>query len=233
MLAIFKREFKAYFTSPIGYVVLTVFLVFSGFFFSYLYSAGSPEISFIFSQMFTIVMFVVPILTMRLISEDKRMKVDQALLTAPIGLSAIVLGKFFAALAVFALGFAPTLVYQIIIAFHVSPSWTIYFGNVLGILLFGSALISVGIFISSLTESQVVAAVASFAVSLFLILTDTFAQVLNIAFITKAVTWFSFSGRYQTFTTGVFDYSNAVFFLGFAAIFLFLTVRVLEKKRWA
>ncbi len=233
MAAIFKREFKAYFTSPVGYVVLAIYALFSGYFFAYMYANGYPYTSFIFSQMFTIVMFTVPIITMKLMSEDKRQKTDQALLTAPVRLSSIVLGKFFAALCFFLLGFAETLLFQIIVAFKVTPDWATFIGNVVGIVLFGAALIAVGLFVSALTESQVVAAIGSFAISLVLILMDTFAQILNAAWVTKAVEWISFSGRYTTFTEGILDLSNVIFFLSFAALFLFLTVRVLEKKRYA
>lgn len=233
MLAIFKRELRAYFISPVGYVVIILFLLFSGYFFSFQFSMGSPDLSFVFSQMFTITLFVMPILTMRLMSEDKRQKVDQALLTAPVKLSAIVLGKFFAALVVFMLGFSGTLIYQLIITAYVSPNWIVYIGNLVGIMMLGSALISVGIFVSSLTESQMVAAVASFAISLFLMLLDTFASIVNIGIVKKIADWVSFLGRYESFTAGIFDYSNVVFFLSFTAVFLFLTVRMLEKKRWA
>ncbi len=233
MLAIFKREFKAYFTSPIGYVILAVFWFFSGLFFSVMFSYGSGEITFIFQQMFTVIMFVIPILTMRLLSEDKRQKTDQALLTAPVRLLSVALGKFFAALAVFMLGFAPTLIYQIIVAFYVTPQWAVFFGNVLGILFFGSALISVGLFISGLTESQVVAAIGSFAVSLVLLLLDSLADMVSTSWLSTLISWISFSGRYETFTLGIFDYSNAVFFVSFTAVFLLLTVQTLNKKRWA
>lgn len=233
MLAIFKRELRAYFVSPIGYVVIVLFLLFSGYFFSFQYSMGSPDLSFVFSQMFSITLFIIPILTMRLMSEDKRLKVDQALLTAPIKLSSIVFGKFFAALVVFLIGFSGTLVFQLIITAYVSPNWIVYLGNLIGIMLLGSALISIGIFVSSLTESQMVAAVASFAVSLFVMLLDTFAEIVNISIVKKIAEWVSFLGRYESFTNGIFDYSNVVFFLSFTAVFLFLTVRMLEKKRWA
>ena len=228
MQAIFKREFKSYFTSPIGYVILAVCWFFSGVFFAVYYTAGSGDIGGIFQNMFSVAMFVIPILTMRLLSEDKRQKTDQALLTAPIRLTSIVLGKFFAALAVFLLGFAPELIYQIIFAFYVTPQWAVFFGNFLG-----SGLISVGLFISSLTESQVVAAVASFAVSLGLMLLDVVSGMTSVSWVATLLSWLSFSGRYETFTQGIFDYSNAVFFLSFTAVFLLLTVQSLNRKRWA
>lgn len=233
MLAIFKREFKAYFISPVGYVVLAFFLLFSGYIFSSMFMAGLPDITILFQNMFTIALFLVPILTMRLMSEDKRQKVDQALLTAPVKLSSIVLGKFFAALAVFALGFANTLIFQIIISCFVSTNWLVYLGNVVGMLLLGASLIAIGLLISALTESQMVAAVGTFAISMLIFMLDGLAETIGIDVFKKVAEWVSFSGRYNTFISGVFDYSNLIFFVSVAAIFLFLAVRTLEKKRWA
>ena len=123
MTAVFKRELKNYFSSPLGYVVLAALFFFSGIFFTLIYSAGYGDISYVFSSMFTIIMFAVPILTMRLISEELKQKTDQALLTAPVSIIGIVTGKFLAALAIFALGFAPTLIYHIILTFQLSLNW--------------------------------------------------------------------------------------------------------------
>ena len=109
----------------------------------------------------------------------------------------------------------------------------IYIANVLGIALMGSALIALGVFISSMTENQLVAAVVSFTVSFLIYMLDNFASMINNNIVTTAVGWVSFVGRYNTFVEGVIDYSNAIFFVGFAAIFIFLTVRVLEKRRYS
>lgn len=233
MLAILKREFKSYFTSPIGYVCLAVFVAFEGFYFSILYSAGYPDVSYVFSGMFTIALFIIPILTMRLLSEDKRQKVDQALLTAPVELWSIALGKFLAALSVFALGFSPTLIYQLILQAISTPDWLVFFGNYLGMILMGASLISLGLFISSLTESQVVSAVGSFAVSLALLSLDSLSSVANSSIVDSIVSWISFSARYSAFVSGTFDFTNLIFFVSFTAVFLFLTVRMLEKKRYS
>ena len=171
---------------------------------------------------------------MRTMSEDRRQKVDQVLITSPVSLYAIVFGKFFATLAIFMLGYSMTFVYQVIIAFQgVTVNWLIYIGNILGVLLIGSALIALGVFISSLTESQLVAAVGSFAASIVLYLMDSIASSIGVSWITKVVEWISFIGRYSAFAQGVIDYSNAVFFIGFTAIFIFLTVRVLDKRRYS
>ncbi len=233
MSAIFKRELKNYFSSPLGYVVFTVFALFQGFFFFYMFLFQSGNIADLFSTMLTIIMFICPILTMRLMSEDKRLRVDQALLTAPVSLWGIVMGKFLAALTMFGICFTLTLVDQLIFAMFTTPNWIVYIGNLVGNLLLGSALIAIGIFISSLTESQLVSAVVSYAVVLGVMLMDSIASAVGNETVSKLISSLSFSGRYETFASGVLDFANLVFFLSITAVFLFLTVRMLEKKRWS
>lgn len=237
MGAIFKREFKSFFTTPIGYIYLAIMMLAQGWAFVDVYSYGSTDIGYIFSTFFSFsaIFLLIPVLTMRTMSEDRRQKVDQVLITSPVSLYSIVFGKFFATLAIFMLGYSMTFVFQVIIAFQesVTVNWLIYIGNILGVLLIGSALIAMGIFISSLTESQLVSAVVGFAASIVLYLMDSIATSIGVSWITKAVKWISFIGRYSAFAQGVIDYSNAVFFLGFAAIFIFLTVRVLDKRRYS
>ncbi len=233
MSAIFKRELRSYFTSPLGYVVFTVFALFEGFYFYYLFYYNYGDITSLFSYMLNISMFLCPILTMRLISEDKRLKVDQALLTAPVSLWGVVMGKFLAALTVFASCYVLTLVNQLIFAVFTTPNWIVYIGNLVGILLLGASLIAIGLFISSLTESQLVSAVVSFGAVMLLIMMDSLAAAVKFEPLEKLVSSLSFMTRQETFASGVLDFSNLIFFLSVAAVFLFLTVRMLEKKRWA
>ena len=233
MSAIFKREMRSYFTSPIGYIVVILYTLLYGFFFTRLYQSGMPDMSILFGYSFTLTLFLMPVLTMRLFSEERRQKTDQALFTAPVNLSAIVLGKFFAALCVFLLAQVTTLVFELIFAFNVSVDGIGYFCCLLGSTLAASALIAVGIFISSLTESQIVAAIGGIGVSILLAIMDTLASTISVKWLSTAVGWISFSGRFNTFCTGILDYANIAFFLSFTAIFLFLTVRVQEKRRWS
>lgn len=234
MSAIFKREFRAYFMSPMGYIVVGILVFFQSLFFAYLYSIGSPDLSYIFSQCSTITLFVVPVLTMRTMSEDRKQKVDQVLLTSPVGLYSIVFGKFFATFSVYMMSYAVTVIFQIIVAFQkVTVNLLAYLGYLLGTALFGAALIALGIFISSLTESQFIAAIGSYAFSLLCIMIDFVESVIDISWVTKLSEWISFTGRFNAFTTGVIDYSNIVFFVCFAAVFIFLTVRVLDKRRYS
>ena len=121
MGAIMRREFNAYFTSAIGYIFIAVFFFFSGMFFAQMFAAGYPDMSYLFSSLFSIVMFMVPILTMRLMSEDKKIKTDQALLTAPVNLAGVVLGKFFAAAAMFLVTISITIVQSLVMAAMTMP----------------------------------------------------------------------------------------------------------------
>ena len=155
MSAILRREFATYFRAPLGYIYLAIFYFFGGQFFSQILYYQMNSIETIFSSLFSILMFTIPLLTMRLMSEDKKLKTDQALLTAPVSLNGIVWGKFLAAFALFGIGIAVTVVYFLILSSMATPQWNIFLGNLLGLILLGAALISIGLFISSLTESPV------------------------------------------------------------------------------
>lgn len=236
MSAVFRREMKAFFTSPVGYFVLALMFAFSGYFFLlYNIYSGSIALTNVFSGLFTIViLLVLPILTMRLFSEEKRQKTDQALLTAPTSLTGIVMGKFLASVLVFALSLSMTLVFAVVIAFQVTPDWTAIVGNYLGMLLLGGMIISIGMFISSLTESQFIAALGTFVVSFALMLVDGLTSLFgDVSWLVSAVNFVSISQRYNNFTLGVVDYDNVIFFLSMQALFIFLTVRVLDRKRWS
>lgn len=234
MLAILKRELNAYFTSPLAYVFLAVFYFFSGMFFYTVLYANSTEISYVFNSLFTVLLFIVPLLTMRLMSEEKKQKTDQLLLTSPVSLGGLVLGKFFAAVAMYAIAVSITVVYSIILAGFASLEWMVVIGNIFGALLFGAALISIGLFISSMTENQMIAAVGTFAVMMFIMMMDSVSSILpaSFAFIGELLAKLSFLARYDELVTGVLDISTILFFISVAAVFNFLTVRVLEKKRW-
>ncbi len=234
MTAIFKREFKSFFTTPLGYVILIIFNVFSGvyFWFGTLYS-DTVDMSYVFSGFTLVVLSAIPILTMRLLSEERRQKTDQALLTAPVSLSGIVLSKFFAAYLLYVIGISATLLYSVVLAFIAQPSWNYIFGNYFGLLLLGAALIAVGLLISSLTENQLVAAIVSYAVMFLLLMMDSVAKLLPVKFLSSLLYALSFQNRYDKFVSGMVSLSNIMFFLSATVICLFLTVRVMEKRRWS
>lgn len=235
MGAIFRRELRSFFTNPIGYVVLAVMYALSGYyFFQHNLSTNSADMTNVFVQLFTIVVLALPFLTMRLFSEEKRQKSDQALFTSPVSLTSIVMGKFLATLLLFVIGLSITLLFGVVLAIGKAlPDWTMILGNFLGLALVGGMIISIGLFISALTESQVIAAVATLALSLILLLVDLVNVLFtNFAWLAKATEFISITKRYADFALGLIYYDNVFFFLSLQALFLFLTVRVLDKRRW-
>ncbi len=234
MRAIFKREFKAFFVNPIGYVVLAALFCVAGYFFyAFNIVGGSADLTAVYGALFTVTLLVAPFLTMRLFSEEKRQKTDQALFTSPASLTGIVVGKYLAALVLYLLGIAITLVFAIVVATQATPDWMVIGGNFLGLLLVGGLIISIGLLISALTESQIIAALGTLAVSLLLMSLDSLGSIFySITWITSAVNFLSISNRYTDFTVGLIQYDNIIFLLTVQALFLFLTVRVLDSRRW-
>ena len=233
MTAILRREFYSYFTSPIGYIYLSVFYFFSGTFFNSVVSSNSTDVSPVFDSLFLILLILIPLLTMRLMSEEKKQKTDQLLLTSPVSLTGLVYGKFLAAFCIYSLGIAITLVYSLVLAGFARRQWLVVIGNILGALLLGFAMISIGVFISSLTENQMIAAIGTFAVMLFIYLMDAFALLVGSKFLIKILMNISFTVRYTEFTSGILNFSNVLYFLSIGVIFNFFTVRILEKRRWS
>lgn len=234
MGAIFRREVQSYFTSPIGYIFLAAFYAFSAFFFATSsLQSGSTKMDTMFSQLMIILVVLIPILTMRTMSEDKKTKTDQCLLTAPVSLGGIVAGKFFAALLVYTCAVLVTVIYAVILSAYAEMDWLVIIGNIVGLELFGAAFISVGVFCSSLTENQVVAAVISFIGILALNMLSLIGGLLPWEWLTNIFAEISFYERYSGFTYGLFDLSNVLFFISVIVVFLFFTVRVLEKRRWS
>jgi ABC-2 type transport system permease protein len=228
-----RRELAAYFYSPIGYVYLAVFYFFSGyFFFSAVLINNSSVLTPVFSVLINVVMTLMPLLTMRLMTEDRRHRTDQALLTAPVSLIAIVAGKFCAAALVYTAGISITLVYALVINLFAHVNWAMIWGNYIALLLLGLTLISIGQFISSLTENQVIAAIGSFAAMLGLFLLDALPQIIPNRFLTAFIAQISFIRRYRPITSGILGLSNLFFFISVCGLFLFLSTRVLEKRRW-
>lgn len=233
MIAIFKREFKSYFSTPIGYIVLAAFYFFLGFFFSIIYGYGAPDIAMVITAMSSVVVFALPILTMRMMSEDRRQKVDQILLTAPVGLTSVVLGKYLAALAVFALGFAPTIIFEIIVMSYISVNIMSFIYALLGMLLLGGTLIAIGMFISSLTESAVISAILTLVINILVLYISNLTSMIKVEWIANIINKAAFLTVFEGFGENIFSISDVVYFLSIITVFVFLSVRSLEKRRWS
>lgn len=233
MTAIFKREFKSYFTSPLGYVYLAIFLFFEGYFFVNLYGYGSPNNEIIFASLSTVVVLVTPVLTMRLLSEERRQKIDQALLTAPVTISSIVLGKFLASVAVYALALSPIVLFELIVTLLSTPNWLVFLNALLGAMLIGAALIAIGMFISALTESPIISCILTLIAFLLLMVLPSLASLSGIEWVAAAANKIAFVNLFSSFTSSIFHVVDVVFLLSVIAVFVFLSIRAVERRRWA
>ena len=232
MVAILKRELSSYFNSAVAYVVMAVYFLFSGLFFSMIcIENDTSSLSYVFGNMFIIILFIIPIITMKSFSEEKRQRTDQALLTSPTSLFEIVMGKFLGALILFAICSLIFVVYALVISFFTSPDWAVVLCTVLGLLLLGSALID--IFISVLTESMIISAVAGMGVGLLIYMLSNLSSNITVDWIATIVKKIDFLTYYTNFTYGMLNLTDIIFFLSVTGLFLFFTARVLEKRRWS
>ena len=286
MLAIFKRELKAYFLTPIGYFYMGIFLLLTGifFFFDNILSGRSHFTGFL-GSLLMIFLFAVPLLTMRLFSEEKRQKTDQLLLTSPVSITGIVCGKFLAAMAVFCATLLITVSYALVIAVYGDLLVWETLGSYIGFIFLGACYIALGIFISAITENQLTAAFATFFTLMLIwmidpisrvVPTDTrsgiisavvllalliififfsthnwaislgatimggltiggfylFNQSIFFGFIRNLMGWFSLNSRYDAFSMGLLKFDDLLYYASFASLFLFLTIRLIEKRRW-
>lgn len=234
MVAILKRELSSYFNSAVAYVVMAVYFLFSGLFFSMIcIENDTSSLSYVFGNMFIIILFIIPIITMKSFSEEKRQRTDQALLTSPTSLFEIVMGKFLGALILFAICSLIFVVYALVISFFTSPDWAVVLCTVLGLLLLGSALIAIDIFISVLTESMIISAVAGMGVGLLIYMLSNLSSNITVDWIATIVKKIDFLTYYTNFTYGMLNLTDIIFFLSVTELFLFFTARVLEKRRWS
>lgn len=234
MGAILKRELSAYFNSAIAYVVMAVYFFFAGlYFYFYCFESNTTSLTGVFNNMIYIILFLVPIITMKSFAEEKRQKTEQALLTAPVNLTEIVMGKFLGAYILYAICSVIFLVFAVVISFFAAPSWSVILCTFIGVLLFGAALIAINIFISVLTESMIVAAIFGMAVGFVILMMSTFTSVIPFEWLSAALEKINFITYYVNFSYGLLNITDIVFFLSFAALFIFFTVRVLEKRRWS
>lgn len=286
MLAVFKKELRNYFLTPTGYIFMASFLLVSGFFFTFInLMQASPKYTDLLSNLTFLFLIIMPILTMRLIAEETRQKTDQLLLTSPLGVGEMVLGKYLAAVTVFLITLLITCLYPLIMSFYGFIATGEIFSGYIGLFLLGSCFIAIGLFVSSLTDNQISAAVITFAALLLLWLIDAIQQglpndtvsgvvfagliVLGIVLlvyyatrnifvsiatavlgivaiaavflinkslfdgiILKFIDWFSVLKRYEKFVSGILSLDGVVYYLSFITAFVFLTIQMIEKRRW-
>ena len=234
MLAIYKREMHSYFTGVIGYVFLVLFLAIGGAAFSITtLFAMSADISTFFMIMMVLSGIMLPLLTMKSFSDERRAKTEQLLLTAPVSITSMVMAKFLAALTMFGGALFVNSLYFIILYPYANVKTSNLIGNVLALFLVGATFIAIGVFVSSLTENQLTAAVGTIGIIVVLLLIGVVNSLLPSNFWLRYVLdCFSVFTRFQTFTNGYFDLSSVLYYVSVAAVFVYLTVRVYDRRRY-
>ena len=257
MIAIYKKEMRSYFINPVGYVFVGVFLTLAAALCCYttLQSKTYSTSSYFYYLLLSLVV-IIPLLTMRTFADERRMRTEQMLLTAPVSIIQMVLGKFLAAFTMFGGSLLVSLINLVPLYIvgaeerdlteysmtHIGPVTPEIIGSVLGILLVGAAFIAIGMFISSLTESQLSAAVLTIGVLIFMIVLNLLnsigsdsdgTRIINNYVVRYVISWISVISRYTYFQYGMLDWSALVYYVSLAFIFIYLTVRVYERRRWA
>jgi ABC-2 type transport system permease protein len=254
--AIYRREMQSYFVSPIAYIVVGFFLLITGFFFYNILSFfieqsfraamqaqrfGAPPEMDVPSMVIrnflniisTVILFLIPMLTMGVFAEERKRGTMELLMTSPLTEFQLVMGKFLAAFSLFLIMIAPTLLYQVVMGFYSEPGlpWRVLLTGYLGVVLLGAVLVAIGSFISSLTESQIVAGVATFAVFLLLWVLDFGVRGAG-STLGEVLQYLSILRHFDDFSRGVIDTSSVIFYLSMAALGVFLTLRTLDSMRW-
>lgn len=229
-LALLKKEEMALFTSPIAYVVMAAFLVIMGYTFSLtLFITHTPTLVHLFFQIYVLFLLTVPIITMRLIAEERRLRTLEILLTSPITEASVVLAKFLASLSLILVMLLLSFAYALALAILGAPDWGPIYSGYLGLFLLGGALVAVGLMTSSLVSNQVIAAVLSLSIFLLLWIIDNFGWLLPDPFNALFVN-LSLLVHFTPFATGSLFLSDAGYFISLALLALFFSVRALARR---
>ena len=248
---IYKKEMRLYFTSPIAWVILTIFLFIAGYFFYSIFafftlasmqSAMNPAMARdlnvtdsvlrpLFSNVSVILLLLMPLVTMRLFAEERRSGTIELLLTYPVRDGAVLLGKYLAGLTLYAMMLAMTLFYPLLVAYFARVEWGPLATGYLGLLLMGATFLAVGIFASSLTENQIVASIITFGVLLMFWVIGWSSDYLGGTW-GRVLSHLSLIEHFDSFAKGVIDTRDVLYYVDFTIVALFLTLRSLEARRW-
>lgn len=235
MLAVYKKEMRSYFTSVIGYVFLVLYLAIAGAVFCYttLFSMSSDVTRF-YTFMLIVSSVMLPLLTMKSFSEERKAKTEQLLLTSPVSIISIVSGKFLAAYTVFAACMILNSLYFFLLVSYSTLKVAVLIGNLVAILLVGMVYIAIGLFVSSLTENQLSAAIGTIAIILAFLLIGLVGALIPADYKARYVFDFiSIFSRFQAFTAGYLDVASLIYYISVTFIFLYLTVRIYDRRRYS
>ena len=236
MFAIYKRELKAYFRSFIGLLFIAVTLFFIGLYYTvYNLLNGYPYFAYTMSSVIFLFMLSVPILSMRILAEEKRSKSDQLILTAPVSVGGIVMGKFLALVTIFLIPTLISCIYPLLMSSYGSVPMGEAYISILGFFLFGVTSIAIGVFISSLTESQVIAAVLSFATLFLGYMMSSICSIISSTgnLLTTVLGCFDMYTPFANLLEGTLNIGSIVYFVSITALALFLTVQSIQKRRYS
>ena len=235
MLSIIRKEWRSYFFTPTGYVFVAIFwLLGTAFFFLYNVLAASADLSSLFGNLSYLFMLIVPLLTMRLFSEERKQKTVQLFYCSPVSLLSVVGGKFLAALGVLAVSLLGTGLYLVILAQRTALAPGMVLAHYLAFLLLGGSYIAVGLFMSALTDSQITAAVLTLAMNMLLQLLEMSAGTMTVPwlpFLPQLMQCITLNQRYAQIASGVIYPTDIGYFLAFTAVFLAATVVVLARRK--
>jgi ABC-2 type transport system permease protein len=232
VFTVFKREFQSFFNSPIAYIVITVFLLFSGWlFFQQFFLVGQASMRPLFGLIPVLFMFLAPAITMRLIAEERKTKTISLLMTLPIGNAEIILGKFLAAEALLGIALLLTLPYAITVGSVGMLDWGPVWGGYLGALLIGAAYLAVGMFCTSLTSNQIVAFILGLGICFVFFIIDKVLMFLP-WWMSTAFQYLSVDYHFHNIARGVIDLRDVVFYLSFMAAFIMYSVYAVQREDW-
>jgi ABC-2 type transport system permease protein len=238
--ATLARELRAFYFSPLAYVVMVFFLIVNGFVFAYIVTAlnnpatvAARPLDFFFGGiLWPILLILAPVLTMRLVSEERRSGSIETLMTAPVSEAQVVVGKYLAALVYYVSLWVPTLVYALLLAHYATLDWGPVMGGYLGTIGIGALFLAVGIFASAMTKSQLIAAIVTFALVFTLAMLGLLENIFNSDFSHQTFGYMSLFNHMEDFSKGIVDTRRLVYYLSGVVFFLFLTSRALEERKW-
>lgn len=239
MRAILRKELANYFKTPIAYIYIGMFSAVSGLMYASvnITTNSSASVFLLLGSMRLPFLLMAPVLTMRLFAEERRSRTDQLLLTSPLPLTAIAMGKYLAACAVLAVSLLLTLFYTLLAAGHAQIYAGIVLSNYLGFYLMCACTLAIGVWMSALCENQISACILSLGCNLLIYLTENYVLpqlgASYLAPLRGALSWLSFNERYTTFSNGVISLANVFYSVSFSGVMVFFAVRVTDKRRWA
>lgn len=232
VMVLARKEFRSYFDSPVAYVVITLFLLIAGYQFSTaLFINNSPDLRSLFGIIRFILLFFIPALSMRLISEERRLGTIELLMTLPLKEWQLVIGKYLAAYLLVVITLLLTVIHYITIASLGEPDLGATVAGYIGLILIVGVYLSIGIFTSSLSQNQIIAFISSFVIIFILFLLDKIVFFFP-GFLATVLEFLSIDYHFNNIARGVLDTRDLIYYFSLIGLFLFLTIQTLESRKW-